>query len=62
MREPSRDIPDNSEHRVKYNEEERKQYWKDKLIKYRYWASMYMLSVMKKIMGHRCVMAAHQFG
>jgi hypothetical protein len=52
-------IPDNSEYLAKYNEEQRKQYQKDKLIKYRYRTSMYMLSVMKKITGHGCVMATH---
>jgi hypothetical protein len=56
------DIPDNSEHLAKYNEEQRKQYRKDKLIEYRYRASMYMLSIMKKITGHGCVMAATSSG
>ena len=56
------DIPDNSKNLVKYNEEQRKQYRLDKLIEYRYRASMYMLSVMKKITGNGCIMAAHQFG
>jgi hypothetical protein len=53
------DIPDDSSDLVNLNEEERKQYWIDEEIEYKYRVGLYIYEAMKKIQRNGCVMAAH---
>ena len=55
------DIPDTHEKLVNLNQEERKKYREDLVIKYKYRAGMYIYEAMNKVRGNGCVMAAHQF-
>jgi hypothetical protein len=52
-------ILDTHEDLVNLNPEERKKFWEDLKIEYKYQVGMYIYGVIKKVRGNRCVMAAH---
>ena len=53
------DIPDTHEDLVNLNPKERKKFWKDLEIEYKYRSGMYIYGAMRKVWGNGCVMAAH---